>query len=130
MGCVDIADAVAIKGDRILAVGTVDQVRDLIGQETTVLQLKGRTVVPGFIDSHCHVSGAGTTMVFEVDVGDAQCIDDVVGMLRDKGLELPEGRWLLGRNYDDRRLREKEASNPLGFGQSLLQAFHIPAASR
>lgn len=107
MGCVDIADAVAIKGDRILAVGTVDQVRDLIGQETTVLQLNGRTVVPGFIDSHCHVSGAGTTMVFEVDVGDAQCIDDVVGMLRDKGLELPEGRWLLGRNYDDRRLREK-----------------------
>lgn len=92
MGCIDIAETVAVKGDRILAVGTVDQVKELIGQETTVLQLHGKTVVPGFIDSHCHVSGAGTTMVFEVDVRDAQSIDDVVGMLRDKGLQLPEGR--------------------------------------
>ncbi len=107
MGRVGTAESVAVKGDRILAVGPADQVRDLVGKDTTVLQLNGKTVVPGFIESHCHASRAGTTLVFEVNVRDAGAIGDVIGMLRDKGRQLPGGTWILGRQYDDRRLKEK-----------------------
>jgi hypothetical protein len=107
MGERGMAEAVAVKGDRILMAGSSAQVRDLVGQETKLLELNGKTVVPGFIESHCHVSRAGTTLVFEVNVRDAKSIDDVIGMLRDKGRQLPEGRWILGRQYDDRRLKEK-----------------------
>ena len=50
-----IEEAVAVKLGRIVAVGKNDEMRDFIGEDTTVIDLKGRTVIPRLIDSHCHV---------------------------------------------------------------------------
>src|SRR5438445_11558637 len=54
-----IADALAIRGDRFLAVGTDDAVRRLAGAATKSIDLRGRTVIPGLIDSHLHNAGGG-----------------------------------------------------------------------
>ncbi len=53
------AQAVAVSGDKIRAVGTDEDVRPLIGTSTTVIDLRGRMLVPGFQDSHVHASGGG-----------------------------------------------------------------------
>ena len=53
------AEAVAVRGDRIAAVGSSDSVRALVGPKTRVLDLAGRTVVPGFEDGHAHLLGPG-----------------------------------------------------------------------
>lgn len=51
-----ITEAVAVKGERILRVGTIEEVKKLISKETKVIDLKGKTLLPGFIDTHCHPS--------------------------------------------------------------------------
>src|SRR5579872_6959926 len=53
-----IVDAIAIRGDRIVAVGSRDEVAKLAGPDTRQVDLKGRTVLPGLIDSHVHASEA------------------------------------------------------------------------
>ena len=61
----EIVEAVAIRGNRIAAVGSRAKVETLIGPQTTVIDLKGRTAMPGFIENHIHMtnspSGSGST---------------------------------------------------------------------
>ena len=61
-----IAHALAIKGDRIIDVGTTPQIRKLAGANTKVVDLKGKTVIPGLIDSHIHAIRAGLSYATEV----------------------------------------------------------------
>ncbi len=68
-----LAEAVAIRGDRILTVGTSDQVRALAGQTTRLIDLQGRTVMPGLMDNHLHGAGGGPG----VDLSRARSLADV-----------------------------------------------------
>src|SRR5690349_16560593 len=52
-----IAEAIAVKGGRIIAVGHTNEISKLIGKQTQVVQLGGRTVLPGFVDAHTHIEG-------------------------------------------------------------------------
>src|SRR6516162_2036460 len=61
-----IAQAVAVRGDRIVAVGTTEQITHLAGGGTRRIDLRGRTVIPGLIDNHMHLLRAGTTWKWEV----------------------------------------------------------------
>src|SRR6185295_16866610 len=61
-----IAQAVAVKGDRIVAVGTNKQIGQMAGAATRRIDLRGRAVVPGLIDNHMHLLRAGTTWTNEV----------------------------------------------------------------
>src|SRR5207342_2183917 len=61
-----IAQAVAIKGDRIVAVGSNQEMVRLTGPGTRRIDLKGRSVTPGLIDNHMHLLRAGTTWQYEV----------------------------------------------------------------
>ncbi len=63
------AEAVAVKDDRFLAVGKADDVRNIAGPSTKIIDLEGRTVVPGFIDAHIHVASAGRTNLLTLDAG-------------------------------------------------------------
>jgi len=58
-----IAEAAAVKFGKILAVGRNGEIKRLIGNETEVLELKGKTVIPGLIDSHCHMAFEGAGMM-------------------------------------------------------------------
>lgn len=62
------AEAIAIRGDKIIAVGSYDEIRNLVGSNTQVIDLKGKTLVPGFIDSHAHwIGGRDHDGVFPID---------------------------------------------------------------
>ncbi|GAJ06904.1 unnamed protein product [marine sediment metagenome] len=80
----ELAEAVAVRDGKIIAVGKTDEVREMTGSDTEVIDLQGKTVTPGFIESHCHPSMAGPALVFEVDVRTAGTIDDIINMLRQR----------------------------------------------
>ena len=72
-----ITQAVAIKSGKIIAVGTDEDISRLIGGNTRVLDLHGRTATPGLIDSHGHFADGGVNELFSVDLSNAAQIDDV-----------------------------------------------------
>lgn len=105
-----VAEALAVKFGRILAVGTDDEVKRLIGTETKVIDLKGRTVVPGFIDSHCHMISAGMASMSTVDLSEeagVKSINDLKARLREKAAKTPQGESISGVKEDDSKLQEK-----------------------
>jgi predicted amidohydrolase YtcJ len=100
-----VAEALAVEGERILAVGTSRDMLALAGPQTIRVDLGGRTVVPGFIDAHSHPGGAGRLHLREVDC-DLRSIADIQAAIRKRAAETPKGRWVLGFKYDDTKTRE------------------------
>ncbi len=90
----DLAEALAVTGDRISAVGSNTDVQKLAGPATKSIDLAGKTVLPGLIDSHVHAANAA---VFEFDhpVRDMQTIDDVLAYVRERAAVVPEGSWIV-----------------------------------
>jgi hypothetical protein len=80
------ASALAIEGDRIVAVGSEADVQPWLGKADVVLDLEGRTVVPGFIEAHGHFPGAGLTAVAadlnSPPIGNVRTIGDALAALR------------------------------------------------
>jgi predicted amidohydrolase YtcJ len=100
------AEAVAIKDDRIVQVGTNEEIESWIGKSTQVISLKGKTVVPGFIDTHIHVADFGRLLMW-IDLSAAGSIKEMQKSLSGRVEKLPKGRWLLGRGWDQTRFAEK-----------------------
>jgi hypothetical protein len=102
------AEAVAVKGGRILAVGKREAIEKAHkGQATTLVELAGRTLVPGLFDSHVHVAQLGTQAVganlLAAPDGDANTVDDIVRKLKDfaNGPDVKRTGWIFGMGYDD-----------------------------
>jgi predicted amidohydrolase YtcJ len=95
-------EAVAIRGDRIVAVGPSAAMPGLIGKKTRVIDLHDRRVVPGFHDSHVHLLGSGLQLG-QVALKDAADEADFGKRLRDFDRRLPGDRWLLGGEWDHDR---------------------------
>ena len=107
-----VAQAVAVAGDRIVAVGTTAEVRALAGPRTRIVDLRGRTMLPGFIDAHSHFPAAGFDGPYTVDlqgppVGRIRTMDELVAALRAKARATPPGQWIIGRGYDQTLLAER-----------------------
>ena len=68
------AEAIAVAGGRIFAVGSNDEIRALIGQTTEILDVKGATILPGFIDCHIHLIEYGLSLR-NIDLRGVQSID-------------------------------------------------------
>ena len=102
-----VAQAVAISGGRIVAVGTTAQIQPRLGANTEVIDLHGRTVTPGLIDSHVHFSEAEA--LFNVDLGDekVKTMADVLDRIAAKAATLKPGEWLQGRGWDEGKLAER-----------------------
>jgi predicted amidohydrolase YtcJ len=96
------AEALAILGDRLLAVGSDADVKPLIGPRTQVIDLKQRRAVPGFHDSHVHLLSSGMRLS-QVQLKDARDEADFGRRLRDFDRKLPPGRWILGGDWDHDR---------------------------
>ena len=99
------AEAFAIKDGRFVAVGSNDDVRNLVSQGTEVIDAAGATVVPGFIDAHSHPSGAGLNELKHVNtnLGSIARIQDA---LRERAAVTPPGEWIVGFMYDDTKQEE------------------------
>ncbi|MGH9312934.1 MAG: amidohydrolase, partial [Vicinamibacterales bacterium] len=99
------AEAIALTGERIVAVGTSRDLLTLAGPRTRRIDLGGRTVVPGFIDAHSHPASAGRLHLREVDC-DLRSIADIQAAIRKRAADTPKGQWVLGFKYDDTKTRE------------------------
>lgn len=102
-----VAQAVAIRGGRIAAVGTTAEIRALAGSATEVIDLRGRAVTPGLIDSHVHFSGADA--LFSVNLSDAEVdsIAEVKKRVAAQVAKLKPGEWVRGRGWDEGKYAEK-----------------------
>ena len=92
------AEAVAVQGDTILAVGSNDSLRAYIGSDTKVIDLEGRTVIPGFIESHAHFMGLGKSLM-RLRLAQARNYDEIVIMVKDAVSKSQPGEWILGRGW-------------------------------
>jgi predicted amidohydrolase YtcJ len=100
------AQAIAIARDRILAVGSDDDVLHLASGATRRVDLGGRTVVPGFIDAHTHPAYAGLFHLRQVDC-DLRSIAEIQAAIRERAEAKEAGEWVLGFKYDDTKTRER-----------------------
>ena len=89
-----IAQAVAIKGDRIVAVGTNQDITRLAGPGTRRIDLRGRAVTPGLIDNHMHLLRAGTTWQYEVRLDGVETRKRALDMLRARAAATAQGEWI------------------------------------
>ena len=90
------AEAVAVKNGKIMAVGTVNNMRSLIGKNTEVLDLKGATMVPGLIEGHGHFMGLGYAKM-RLDLLSVSSYNELVDMVAAAVKETEPGEWILGR---------------------------------
>jgi len=93
------ARALAVRGARIVAVGDDASVRRFIGPRTRVVDLGGRTLLPGLIDSHGHMLGFGTRLS-DVDVVGTASYESVIARVAERAKTTPAGGWILGRGWD------------------------------
>lgn len=93
------AEAVAVRDGRIQAVGSSTEIRDWIGPETRVLELKGAQVLPGFIDSHTHFLTGGFALA-GIQLRDAGSREEFTARIQAKAEELDKGRWILNGDWD------------------------------
>jgi predicted amidohydrolase YtcJ len=105
-----IVEAVACKGEKIVAVGDDEKIRDYVGKHTKVVDLGGKLVTPGFVDTHVHFSSGGRRARF-ADLRYVRSIDALIEELRKKAEVLPPGRWIQGFGYNESKLREKRFPN-------------------
>jgi hypothetical protein len=97
------ATAIAIRGERILAVGSDDDVMNLAGPNTEVVDGRGRTVTPGFIDAHSHPLMAQDAISANVNLPTIVAVKDALAA---QAAKTPPGHWVLGSMYDDTKFED------------------------
>jgi predicted amidohydrolase YtcJ len=90
-----VAEALAIRGERIVAVGRFQQVKPLIARRTAVIDLHGRTVIPGLIDSHMHAIRAALSFATEVNWIGAKSVGEALARLHEAARNAKPGGWLI-----------------------------------
>ena len=108
------AEALAVRGDRFVAVGANADIRAMAGPGTQLIDAHGMTVTPGFIDCHVHVDGE--VVLYEVCVGNPfdvefVTIDSIIDKLRAKAARTAPGFWVEGFFFDDTKLKDGRALN-------------------
>jgi hypothetical protein len=93
-------EAIAVRGDRIQAVGKTIDIEKLKGPQTQVVDLDGHFVMPGFNDAHLHLDDAGTTKL-SVDLTGVKSLDELRARVEQKVAGSKAGEWILGSGWDE-----------------------------
>ena len=106
--CDSVTESVAVKNGKILAIGLVEEISLLSGPKTKVIDLDGKTVMPGIIDSHTHPSHIASRFL-EIDcrTPPIKNISEILVKIKEKVKELTPGEWIRGANFNDSKLPEK-----------------------
>ena len=96
------AEAVAVRGGRITAVGSSAELRAFVGPKTRVMDLQGRTLVPGFEDAHAHFLGIGFARL-DVDLVGTSSYAEVVARVARAVQGRPAGEWVYGRGWHEEK---------------------------
>lgn len=100
------AAALAVKDGKVVAVGSNSHVRSFRGPKTLVISAVGKSVLPGFIDSHAHFMQTGLNGL-ALDLTALRSVDELVRLLRARAEAVPPGNWILGHGFDDSVLAER-----------------------
>lgn len=103
-----VAQAVAIAGDRIVGVGTDDEIRRFIGTTTRQVDLRGLTVTPGLLDAHAHFASGALARRFVVDLSYPQVksVGEIVEKIAAEVARRQPGEWITGAGWDEGKLEE------------------------
>jgi len=103
-----VRQALAVRDGRIAATGSNEEIRKLAGRGTRVIDLGGRTVIPGMIDSHLHGIRAGQTFGTEVNWIGAASIDEALARIRGAARSKPAGQWIVvAGGWTEQQFKEK-----------------------
>src|ERR1700722_18379626 len=102
-----IAEALAIRDGKIVAIGTDRDILRLADATTRRIDLQGRTATPGLIDSHAHIADAGVEELYHVHLSDVSTIGEVVRRVQAGIAGLKPGEWLQGDGWDEGKLAER-----------------------
>ncbi|MCF8261554.1 MAG: amidohydrolase [Melioribacteraceae bacterium] len=108
------AEAVAVNSDTISFVGSSEDVRGRIGEKTQVVDLKGRLLIPGFIESHAHLRGIGKSQI-ELNLKSAASWDEVVFMVSEAAYKIKPGDWIIGRGWHQEKFDPEPNPNIEGY---------------
>ncbi len=92
------ATAVAIQGDRILAVGSDEEMKKLAGDKTEMVDLQGAFAMPGFIEGHGHFAGLGQSLL-NLNLLTTKSWQEITGLVAEKAKTAPPGEWIEGRGW-------------------------------
>ena len=104
-----LAQAVAVAGDKIIAVGPDDAVRPLVGRGTEVIDLHGKTLLPGINDAHIHAALYGVTrppLLMDVSYPAVKSVRDIVEAVAERAKQSQPGEWIRGIGWDEGYLDE------------------------
>lgn len=102
-----VAQALAIRHGVIVKVGSNGEImRLLVDPRQRVIDLKGRTVTPGLIDTHAHIADGGVQELYGVKLSDATSVADVVARVKAKVVLVKPGEWITGAGWDEGKLNE------------------------
>lgn len=104
-----LAEAIAIKDGRIVAVGSNAEIEALAGETTERIDLSGKTATPGLLDAHCHCSWGGADLLYLLNLSypNVESVTDVVGMVDEQREVLEDGGWIQGHGWDEGKLAER-----------------------
>ncbi len=109
-----ITEAIAVSSDTIMLLGTNNKINDLINENTVVIDLKGKTAIPGFIDSHAHLIGTGKAQI-NLNLRDAQNWDEVVYLVTQAADKAKNGEWIIGRGWHQEKWSPSPIENINGY---------------
>jgi len=103
-----VVEAMAVINGCIAAVGTSREMKALAGAQTSIFDAERRTILPGFIDAHCHLLSLAGKQMLQVDCSSkrVRSIDDIVVALKKRAKSTPREQWILGSGYDDTKLAD------------------------
>jgi hypothetical protein len=108
------AQALAARGDTLVAVGTDAEIAPYIGPRTRVIDLQGRRAVPGFIDAHGHFTGVGDARIV-LNLTRVKSWDEIVAMVHEAAVNARPGEWIRGRGWHQEKWDRPPAPAVEGF---------------
>jgi len=106
--------ALAVRGDTILALGTNQEIQRYIGPATQVIDLAGKLAVPGFIESHGHFTGIGQAAM-QIDAMHVKSWDEIVAKVAEAVRKAKPGEWIFGRGWHQEKWETKPSPSVEGF---------------
>ncbi|HEX2455800.1 MAG TPA: amidohydrolase, partial [Vicinamibacterales bacterium] len=108
------AQAIAVTGDRITALGSSADIKRYVGPGTKVIDVKGQFVMPGFTEGHGHFTGVGESQL-QLNLMKVQTWDEIVAMVEQAAKTAKPGQWIRGRGWHQEKWTKKPDPNVEGF---------------